>query len=77
MNFDTIKNAATEAAKLNAILKRLQKENRFTIQVGESPGLILESGFGNGPLQKIVEDWLADQIAKQAIIIESELAKRN
>ena len=72
--------AATEAAKLNAILKRLQKENKFTIQVDGHPSLIFGSSsrYGYQPdLRCTVENWLKNQIVIQTNIIERELAKRD
>ena len=79
IDFDTMSAAATEAAKLNAILKRLQKENQFSLHVPGHHTLEFNStsryGYQSG-LRKTIEDWLTSQIADQVQIIERELAKR-
>lgn len=80
IDFDVVSTAATEAARLNTMLKRLQKENRFSIHVdGINPALHFnsESKYGyQTSLRKTIEEWLMNQIAKQTCIIEQELAKR-
>lgn len=79
IDFDTMSAAATEAAKLNAILKKLQKECKFSIHVDGHHDLLFDSAsrYGYQPnLRSTVEDWLMNRIADQVQIIERELAKR-
>lgn len=80
MDFDTIATAANEAAKLNAMLKTLQRDNSFSIHVDGHQALKFDSkspyGF-QAALRNTIEEWLKHRIADRVVTIERELAKRD
>ena len=79
MDFDTIATAANEAAKLNAMLKTLQKQNDFSVHVDGHHNLRFNCSSPYGyqtALRNTIEEWLKHRIADRLVVIERELAKR-
>lgn len=80
MDFNNVSAAAQDAAKLNSMLKTLEKHNEFSIHVDGHQslkfGASTQYGY-QGALRKTIEEWMKQQIALCVATIERELAKRD